>query len=318
MPWRRLGFALACLTLTAPLVSLSGCTGSRTAPAGAERPGTIVSYEEIRSRYNQRTSRLHRIWSRAVVSMRWQDEEGRSRSEQGEGHLQLEQPTKLALSAGKLGEILIWFGSDAERYWLIDRTESKRAYFGRHDAISRRKLASLGLPAAPSELLTLLGIRNLPSERTLSEAGWTVNVAQAGRGEGSDGSLVVELRGRTTLWRYVLEPKELLPTRIELWFVSSDAPTESRAHEVHRRRLLSATLENYDDVELKGVGGFFPKLAGRVRITDESSGAVLGLSLAGMSDKASRAEAFDLDSLLERLGPMDEIVDLDERLRVRD
>jgi hypothetical protein len=138
-------------------VAIAGGAGGGKAGPVAGAPGG-PTYRMLANAQNARAARLGKLWARATVSIDYRDSEGRKRWEQGEGHFQVIQPSKLALSVGKLGEVFLWIGCDEERYWLIDTKGAKAAYVGRHELVTRGKIEALGLPVPPRDLIALAGM----------------------------------------------------------------------------------------------------------------------------------------------------------------
>ncbi len=291
----RVSAVVAALALALSVAPL-GCGTTRRAgsPAAAAPARALPNYDEIRSAYNRRTDRLGRVWGRAVVTIGFVDSRGKRRSEQGEGHFQLIQPSRLALSIGKLGEVLVWIGCDEDRYWLIDPKESKRAYVGRHDLVTAEKVERMGLPAAPLDLIRLTGATPLPASNPGVVFGW-------GKSAGGGERLIVESPEGERVWRYTIDPDLSLPERIEL------------LRKADRTILLTATLENFEAVQLRGVGGFHPLMAARLTAEAPESGSQMRASLWGMNDGGSTrlsAENFDFEALLGILG-VTPVIDLD-------
>lgn len=272
---------------------------AKPAPPPTQKPGAIevppATYRDIAATYNQRTARLQRIWGRAVVSVEYTDEDGDRRWEQGEGHFQVIQPSKMALSAGKLGEVVLWIGCDNDRYWFIDAKEGHRAWVGRHASATREKIESLGMPAPPRDLLALAGITALPAPgadpRRDSVVRW-----------GPDRKvLVFEVNRAGARWRYTVDPRTYEPSRIE---VIDSANGEA---------IISATLEKYEQVKIRGENLVPPRLASRIRCLHHPSGSTLGLSIADMVDGGAaklRDENFNFEALRQLLG-VTEVVDAD-------
>ncbi|HBS28616.1 MAG TPA: hypothetical protein DEB06_03995 [Phycisphaerales bacterium] len=271
-------------TAGAVLLALLGALGAcetnprpRTEPVAPARP--TPGYAEVAALYNARAARLSRVWARAVVSIAFRDQDGTRRSEQGEGHFQFVAPADSALSVGKLGEVYLWVGSDAHRYWLLEPRDPKRGVVGRHELLNESTLDRLGLPAAPLDLLRVVAVTPMPEQPEPPAAvAWS-----------SDGAmLVVDLPTRRGIWRYWLEPRDMLPQVIELIGPGDEV-------------ILSASLERYERVTLRGQGGFFPLMPSRVRLTHHESGSTLSLTLQALSDGGESRltrEAFDLDALV--------------------
>lgn len=262
-------------------------------------PGTATTrpeappppYEAVAEVYNARAARLPRIWSRAVVQVRYLDEDGKQRSVQGEGHLQVIQPDRLALSAGKLGETLFWLGGDSDRFWAFELGDASRASVGRHENVGRPCARALAAPVHPLEALDLLGVTPLPAEP--SPVAWSAD----GR------SLVVEFPGRFGPQRVFIDPMDYLPVRIELLDPRDGAVA------------VVATLEQHERVWIDGSPGYNPQVATRIVIEHPGSESEVRLTLSDANDGSQRGRladaAFNFESLLRAFGP-DEIVVLDE------
>ncbi|RMD60442.1 MAG: hypothetical protein D6824_09500 [Planctomycetota bacterium] len=291
----------ACLSACAHSV-LVGCaatpgaaTADTVAPAQQHPASAAPSYDEIARRWNERASELNRIWARAVVQLRYRDAEGAVHNEQGEGHLQLLQPARLALSVGKLGEILLWLGCDETRYWLIETNDTRRASVGRHATVGMPCHRSLGLPAHPLDMLDLMGVTPLPTQQEILDTGrppgwvtWTRNHTL----------LVVEAPARFGRRRMFLDPATLLPRRVQLFPFERPSP--------HDQPAITADLSDPIPVTLRTRGGFYPKMASRVEINHPESGARIVLHFSDATDGRDRSgklspRVFDFESLVQAL-----------------
>lgn len=281
------------------LAFLAGCETDRavTPPPlvsveqSAQAP--VPSYAEVVRRYNQRVAGLGRLWASTDVKIRWIDEGGKYRSEEGGGNLVLVRPRRVALKVGKLGQTGLWAGSNEERYFLFDAYERDTVWVGRHENAGKPCSEPLPLPVPPEAVGWLWGVMTLP---------------MAGRVERlADGYLLVEPAGANV--RMLLHPGTLLPVRVDL--------TDARGYSV-----LTCRLSEYGPVELTGVPeGRWPMVA---RVVDcyplsdgggEGGGASrLTMALSNMSDgvKGNKINdrAFDFDTLLRVLKPKT-VVDLD-------
>lgn len=277
---RAIVVVLACAVLNA----LMGCQRGPHRRDASDLP----TYAQIEERYNERTERLDRIWARATVSIEFDDEDGKRRYQQGDGHFQLIQPSRLALSIGKLGETLLWIGCDEERYWLLEPREHRRGFVGRHDRLTRGKTQSLGIPVAPLEMIHLLGVTSIPE---LPPSGSSLAWDEEGE------NLVLDLpEAGGGLWRHHLDPETLRPALIELIPAGAESP------------LLSARLSSYEGVSIRGEGGFFPRIASRIWLTHHAENALLRMSLEGMVDGGRHRlspEVFELDALVYAMGITD-------------
>jgi len=285
---------LSCLVLAAcTALALSGCKagpGAKGAPNAKPAP-TIA---EIAKSWNDRVARLDRLWARVAVTMRYIDAEGARKSAQGEGHLQRLDWYKVALSAGKVGEILFWFGADENQYWFFDLSDAKarRVVIGRHDRLTREKGEMLSIRIPPRQYMRFAGLSAFPTK---------IEDASVTR-KGPD-LLEVRFRDRTGLWLYHLDAATLYPVMIAS--LDPDGAVQVRS-----------TLSDYRTVVLETPGDSLIQAAGRFIIEDVPSETSITVTIDGQMIDGRRAgkpkpKSFDLDALIEALGPIDELIDLD-------
>lgn len=284
-------------------MALVGLVGGCAPAKDHEEPilrGALPEYSAVAARYNERAGLLQKLWGRTQVQIRYTDDEGDRRFEQGEGFLSIDQPERVALSVGKLGETLFWLGCDGERYWSIDLTgKEPRAYVGRHDGAARQGHSvgagggGLAATVSPRDFPRLLGIEVLPTGGGVmqwSEDGRLLGVVVPIVGAGG------VVGGRQRVW---LDPESLEPRLVELYDGRGTAT-------------LVAQINELDFVAVPGVGGVGPKAASRTRIGHLASGSSLTVTLAGMEGGTRRIkpEAFDLTKLMVALG-VERVVDVD-------
>jgi len=280
---KRFAAALALLALV-----LSGCGGTRSV---APRARAVPTYDEIASAHNARVARLDRIWSRAAVQLRFTDADGRSRREQGEGHLQVLQPDRLALSVGKLGEVVFWLGSDSERFWWFELGDNSAAAVARHENAMKPCVGESPVPVHPLDLLDLLGVTALPARSAVAPV------------LGPGGRVVVDVPARAGARRVYFDPQTMRPARVELWLPGAEEPA------------VEATLTEYERVDVPSEGGVDPRVASRVSVRVRETGAELVLFLSDLNDgsRPGRLESFvfDFDELVGAHRPS-RVVRLDE------
>lgn len=276
-----------------------GCAGEKEQHEPVLR-GALPEYSAVALKYNERAGLLKTLWGRTQVQIRYTDDDGDRRFEQGEGFLSIDQPERVALSVGKLGETLFWLGCDGERYWSIDLTQKPaRAYVGRHDGAARQGASDgggrggLAATVSPRDLPRLLGIEALPTGGGVmqwSEDGRLLGVVTQVMGAGGGPG------GRQRLW---LDPDSMEPRSVELYDARGAAT-------------LVAQISEADFVAVPGLRGVGPKAASRTRIGHLASGSSLNVTLAGMEGGTRRikAEAFDLTKLMAALG-VERLVDVD-------
>ncbi len=310
MTARRLGVRVLLASSAAMLpLGLGACRTdgpSATTTTSDTGVATAMSYDEIARRYNERAERLGRLWSRAVVSIEFIDREGGKRYEQGDGFFQVVQPSKLALSVGKAGETFVWMGCDAERYWVLEPKQAKTASVGRHDQLTPAKLRALGLPCAPLDLISLIGVSPLPTGREARGSGGGPPKPIMALDGGVD-VIQFDLERVGQTFRYLLDAKTLRPRVVSI----VDRAT--------RKLTTTARLDNYLGVETHTFAGAYPMMPALVRVEHIPTSSVIKFTLESMNDglvnqgaKKGRLapENFELDTLVEAYGPF-EMVNLD-------
>jgi hypothetical protein len=268
------------------LLLLAGCapraTESRSAAPGSAR--AAVAHADIARAQNQRAERLERLWARAAVQMRYTDRDGRRRSEQGEGHLQIIQPTRLALSVGKVGEVLFWLGSDERRFWWFELGENSRAGVALHENAQAPCIGEAALPVHPLDLLDLLGVTPIPAT---SDRAPLVDAT---------GRVVIDATARGGARRIYFDPDTLRPVRVELWRSGEREPA------------VVSDLSEHERVDLPSEPGVDPRAASRVRIAHRESDSEIILFLSDMSDGSRFGRlspaAFEFATLVDSLAPM--------------
>jgi hypothetical protein len=192
-------------------------------------------------------------------------------------------PDKVSLSVGKLGNTLLWAGSDPERFWLFDLQDDKTAYVGQHRNVGKPCAKEMPLPIQPLDLIQLLGIVPLDTEMPHSDA----------EVDWHEGRFILEPTGRKV--RLALDPTTLLPTRIDLL----DERGFSR---------VVSKLSRTGNVELMGVPATrSPRMSTRIEITlpDRAGRAVLFLSRLTDGREAGKIDerVFNYEFLVGALKP---------------
>lgn len=269
---------------------LAGC-GGKTEPGiaidGPDQAALIEAAEPVRAAYNARVDQLSVLWSRGIVAFRYRDADGNQRDDQGNANIQMILPDRFAMRIHKVGETLLWIGSDEDRYWLIDLlSEPSVAYVGRHDEFSAAKGERVGLPVPPRELPRLMGFERLPAFEAGGARLRTV----------TEQAVVIDVPSRWGWWVYALD--------------AAGRAEAIQLRDMEDRVLLDAALEQYMPIELRGVGGARPQAAGRMRLTAPGTDWRITVELDAPSNRTPNAEAFDFEELVDILAPA-EVVDLD-------
>ncbi|MEM6459882.1 MAG: hypothetical protein AAF710_10890 [Planctomycetota bacterium] len=252
--------------------------------ADAELPG----YAELVERYNANAEALPRVWARTRVEMRWEDERGRKRREAGDGRLIFERPLSTAWTVEVLGDVKLWAGSDASGFWVFDRLEDGRAYYGRYGAPLARPLP---VPVQPEAVPYLLGLMPLDPARR----------PPAPEVEIFRGYYVIEPPGLGL--RMMLDPATARPVRIDLTRGDGSSALTS---------LLTG------GVEVDGIDGAAVVLPETAKLYPQGQEAEMTVTLrrATTDERRIKRKWFDFDGLVEAMKP-DAVVDLNEPAAAR-
>ncbi|MCL4220523.1 MAG: hypothetical protein KJZ65_04050 [Phycisphaerales bacterium] len=283
--WRdgipRLLRLLLCVCIATGAV---GCRG------GVRKPHPVpgVTAAQIVEAHNARVRSLDRLWARTSVQVTSKNEKGRRLRDQGDGHLQIVQPSSVLLSLGKLGQTQLYLGSNDQIYWWIDLMDSndKIALVGRHSLVTSEKAGLLGVPVPPRDLIHLLGITTLPEQVAQQDITWDAD-ARAGLETPTDS-------GSRRLW----------------FDVSSMEPVAVELMDAHGRVVLTARLERYAPVNVVGDATLKPRAPEQANITYSDDGTRVKISLYAAENRPIRPTAFDFERLVKGLG-VDTLYDLD-------
>jgi hypothetical protein len=284
-PSRRAPFAL-CLASIALLAG--GCAGDRAKPApGAIQRGPVPSYTDIAARYNARVAPLESLWTRTILRLWYHDREGREHTDQLEGYFQFRRPRSVNLTLQKVGQNAAVLGSSDTLYWFMDLGDAKTARVGEHARATPERIADLGLPVYPLDLLGLVGVTPLPGLDALSSppaVAWSAD----GR------SLVVTLAlGEAGSRRLTLDPQTLEPSRIE-------------ALDPAGTPVLVSDLSRYTPVAMIGAaaGAPAPRVAGEVAASFDRDRTRVRMRLNDPESGGKRPTpaVFDFDTLVNSYG----------------
>jgi hypothetical protein len=292
------------------------------------------TYQQLQAAHNERIAGLNRLYAQGVIEIRWKDDRG-AHFEQGDLELWLQLPTHTALRVDKLGEVLLWLGSNDQRWWLFDLTNSndRPLYLGEHGepirttgpaAISIRPLALvnlLGLCPLPdyssTPAQTLPAVQHVPlpqaakstsggaRSRTPKKA-WMIDLPA---GKAMDAASDNELANATTAaaehFRTYFDDS-LLPVRVEILNARGDVT-------------FSSSLGRYSSTQFRGLSPLAsPKMPTLIDIAqhtrpttegqDQPSGqsqVKIALNSAGETENPQEvlSRVFDVDRLIKALRP---------------
>lgn len=281
--WGGVRGVLGVLGAMSVLCASIGCGPERTGEV-VER-GPAPAYAAAARAYNERADRLGRVWARAVVTIRYVDTEGVVQREQGEGHLQLLRPGKVAVSVGKVGTVLLWLGSDGTRWWWIDLTGDARVA-----RVGRRGEEPAALALVPGDLFALTGTAPLPASGGATQ--WSADGQLLGLTSVRPAARPGAAPGVQRLW---VDPATYEPVGVELY-------------DAARRLELVSKLDDPDYVLMRGEAGSGPRMATSISVHHPASDTEVYLRLGGMEDGRVSEGAFDLSRLLDELR-VDRVVD---------
>ena len=279
------GFVMK-LGLVSMAVMVGACSGPQrvdveqsTKPIANASP--LPSAAAIALVYDARVADLARLRSPVTMLIDRPGEDGSRERNQIEGSMQWELPMRMSLRGDKVGQTLFWVGSNETRYWSIDvGSDEKLAVIGTHEKLTPGKVASLGLPAHPLDVLEALCVTPLASE------GQEV-VVKRGRALGTiEASSKVRLGVVVTR---VLDEKSFEPQRVELRTASGQT-------------LLTATLSRFKSVPVVGKAFSPATIAGTIELTlplEDTSVTLLLSDPQNPGPGGLRSKPFELDALLK-------------------
>ncbi|UYV14132.1 MAG: hypothetical protein NCW75_07525 [Phycisphaera sp.] len=170
---------------------------------------SAYTYEEVAAAMNQRAQRLERFWAATTTTVWYIGKEGEDEVDQLEGDLHIVQPDHIALSMRKIGVDVAALGANERFYWYMDLlADDPIASIGTHAKADPDRLAGLGVPVHPLDLLLLLGFSSVPGEPMDPEQ--PLKLSPRG------GNIVLTAPARWGVVEYTLEPDTLEPVRVVL------------------------------------------------------------------------------------------------------
>lgn len=295
--WRGAWTVCGPTAVLAGLLILGGCGlfgGSEGGLNDASKPGAVntaplPSYADMARRYNERIEPLSKLFARANIRLTYFDENGEQKTEEPEGRLQIVRPDRLALSLGKAGQIIFWFGCDPTTYWWFDLSDSSNRIlaYGKHEKYTDEIGKRIGIAMRPLDLIRVLGIVPLDP----AGAGAT-QWSKDGKRIGITSALGT--RGFERIW---VNPATDMPISIEIF-------------DPQKKLVLTAKHEGEEPIELAS-GRFRPPIAAQITVEHHASKTQARLTLTGIKDSGVSDRAFDLNTLLEKY-PVDRQIDLDK------
>jgi len=286
MRGRAINRVAAGVLLVSVLISGVGCQlggDKRPSPMSEELVAQLIES------HNERVGSIDRLWARVSVRIKGTDARGDGFEEQGEGHLQVTRPEQVSLTIGKLGETYFAYGSNADRYWMFDLSDSDRrvALVGGVKNLTPERADEIGLSVHPGDLISSIGIEPIDPERVI-ETRW----------EPESERVVISIPSRWGVTEYWFDPDRGLPGLVRSLDGSGGVIADS---ELSRYKAL---LD--DQRQRSGV-----MVPGKVEIArGGQSGDFVRIELSEPSQRAIKAMVYSPDRLV-RAYRIHEIVDLD-------
>ncbi len=256
----------ACVTIGI-LFTLQACAPKQPMPVNGagSLAASLPAYADLAARYNAHIDGLDTLWSRTVITLKYQDKDGKPTSDQVEGHFNFRRPHGLVLTFMKAGQMGGVMGCGTiedglEGFWWIDLQGEKHALVGGLDRVPAERLDELGIPVHPLDLIELLALTPLPTgldgvrfER--AELAGTAAIVTPGRTAGTERRVVVDLesalprriellvQGRAALWaEYAkfapIAWRDLPRAGVDRWRVPSDVTLSMDSDRVRARMTL--------------------------------------------------------------------------------
>lgn len=257
------------------LLCMSACrSGPRVAGAGG-----VPAYDEVAAAFNRRVAPLERLWCTTTLQAWYPNEKGKQDRAQVEGRLGYIRPHRVSLTMEKLGEMYGALGCNEREYWWLERNEERLARVGEMVKVSPERIAQLGLPVHPLDLVEAVGLSPLP------ETGGATRWSEDGK------SIVVTTPGRLGERRMWLDSSRFEPSRVEL----TGGVGGSEA-------VMSAELASYQPVVLPPGSADSVRMATRItarsRVRDGELRVVLTLGEPEVRKDRPRDAVFELERLL--------------------
>lgn len=289
-----LGLALAALCACATDQQVKTTDGPAVDLASvAAGAADTARFAEIVAAHNMRASRLETLESRASLELRYSDQDG-DHFDQCEADIFLASGGRGALRATKVGNNILWVGSDGTQGWIfrLDGNPTRLTVFGGiADLLPGQRLVGDG--AAEFSLLSPRAVRTIAGIAPIAE-GWTLRAFAAEGPAESRFELVTPIGADAdAVFRF---GKSGLPETVRI--ESRGAP------------LLNAALSEYVAAQVENLAqGAWPQVARRIVVTGvgaagaKDSEARLYLDAPIAMAKRMKPRFFALDALVEQLRP---------------
>lgn len=283
---------IAAVLMVAAVGGAGGLVGCSQTSSTSDEPvvtrGPAPSYIDAVTAYNVARPKIDRLRAPAVVRLTYADEDGKIRTEQGDGLLQVVVPDRVALSLRKVGTPILWLGCDEERSWFFDLISDEPTAVVRTNAELQHGGGSVGDDAGqlalgfrPSDLLVMIGLTTLDIHAE-GATQWSADGRRLG--------ITTRLSERAIL-RLWVDPATQRAEKAE-WF------------DAQQRPLLIAEMTGQEPVEHTGAGAR-PMIPARLSVSHPATETYIRLDLSsGQSGDLARIsdDAFRFEALRAYLG----------------
>lgn len=196
------------------VICVAGCNCAGRPPQPGPLQGEQINledytYEQVATAMNQRAERLQRFWAATITKVWYIGEQGENEVEQLDGELHIVQPNRIALSLRKISVDGAALGANERFYWYIDLlADDPIASIGTHAKADPDRLANLGVPVHPLDLLLLLGFSSVPESPMNPEE--PLRLSTLGT------RLILTAPARWGIVEYTIDPADFELDRIEI------------------------------------------------------------------------------------------------------
>jgi len=308
---------LRACALAASAAGLSACATSEDAKAPAAPPAVVAAadleaarerFAEIVAAHNVRASRLDTLESRASLELRYSDRDG-DHFDQCEADIFLASGGRGALRATKVGNNILWVGSDGKQGWIF-RLDGKPTHVTVFEGIAELPPGQrfVGEGAEEFSLLSPRAVRTIAGIAPIAD-GWSLRAAS---GEDPGDS---RFESRFELVTPVAPEVDAV-----FRFGKSGLPGSVCIESRGGKPMLNAALSEYVAAQAENLAqGAWPQIARRIVVTGvgaagaKDSEARLYLDAPIAMAKRMKPRFFVLDELIAQLRP-----DAIEHVVVRD
>lgn len=264
------------------IAMLSSCeTTPRPDAKGGE--GLAPSYAVIAARHNDRLDRMPAVYAAGSVDLRWTDDTG-AHFENLRAKVWIVLPDRTAMDVKKLGERVMWLGSNGSATWMVDfsNDETVLYLYDASEPVDRGPAARV--PIQPQTLVRLFGLGRLPIGSLEPLPTVTYDSQRQ--------AWVVTVPETEQFTRLYFDRETLLPIRVEL--ISPDLVV-----------LMHSTLplRRYEPVQVMGsVPGTQQRFPTLVDVVYADGSGSVKVAVRSPTD-AVKERYFDLDWIKRAFGP---------------